>query len=116
MPTTGDTAIVSDRGAAFAAFQASNYWGSPFDAWGDAINNLTGGGGSPNGCKSGYGFSGCGCNYMIAAADTNDNAVANRDENWSDVPRDTWDALGANFYYWRKVCNYDISSYPANLP
>ena len=121
MPTTGDTAIVADRGAALAQQQLNNNSGAPFSAWGDAMNNLNsgdGGGysGSAGSCGSGYGFNGCGCNYMMATANNQTNAEAVTNEAWYNLPADAYDATGNGYYYWTKTCNYDLSTYPANLP
>jgi hypothetical protein len=115
MPVRGDTADVPDRGSAFASYAITNPNLAVFDAWMDAINNEENGAGG-DGCPGGYGFNGCGCNLSIAPGSNQTQANEHSSELWVDFQNDASDTTANGWEDWGMTCNYDLETYPFNLP
>jgi hypothetical protein len=115
MPTDGDYDDIADRGSAFATYSITNPTYAVFDAWTDAINDLDGGAPGDN-CPGGYGFNGCGCHYVIATGVSESQALEHSNEVWLDLQNDANDTTGNVWEVWGKNCNYNLETYPSNLP
>jgi hypothetical protein len=126
MPTYGDTAMVADRGSAFAESYIFNTYGDyePSTAWLEAINQLSGEGGvctDPCGAtkvtSGGWGgINGCGCNVVMAMGANSSEPNQHIRETWNDIQNDALDGRGNSYYAWYYLCNYDTTTYPIILP
>lgn len=98
----GDTANVSDRGAAFAKMWAANPQGSVSQAWLDTMTVLP--------LSEGRGINGFGCNIMVAMDQSLDSVNQKMNESWVDLRNDSNDAKGNSWYSARWQCNYALPS------
>jgi hypothetical protein len=115
MPTGGDTAMVPDRGAAFASLFVADSTNGVANSWNVAMYSMPSEGG-PCGPNGGYdGFNGCGCNFSMAIGNSDFNASENLNQMWLDLPDDRFDVQGGGWYYYTYSCNYDTGTYPIIL-
>jgi hypothetical protein len=98
----GDTANVSDRGAAFAKMWAANPEGSVSQAWLDTMTALP--------LSEGRGINGYGCNIMVAMEGSLQAVDQKMNESWSDLRNDNNDSKGNSWYSARWQCNYALSA------
>jgi hypothetical protein len=120
MPTWGDSANTSLRGAAFGLIMRTNPATRAGVAWTTAMLNLPQTAGGP--CDSttystyggGRGFNGCGCNVAMTTYHPGGSALA--DETVIQLQYDTLDRVAAEYYHARWTCNYDVNVYPWSFP
>lgn len=117
MPTSGDTGMVADRGAAFAHTFTTNASVSIAHAWIGTIYTIPDGIGCPGSGMTHGGMNGCGCNVMMASNSTNAKVSWSlNSENWWDVQEDGYDSQNNGYYAYVLACNYDSVQYPLGHP
>lgn len=118
---TGDTAMVANRGSAFATRYLANPYGSVAQAWLDAMPGLSGSTWTnphTGNTYGGYGgFNGTGAHLIMG---NNSTAAAAswqlNNEHWSQLSGDAYDATGWNYWQARWACNYNCSAWTWSLP